>query len=75
MLGTYEVFGRGDLLLVEAKSARCDELAKLSLGGEYGCLLREEVSDLDSRAQGITGDLELRHALEYGEERAFVEGL
>ncbi len=62
------------LLLVDHHTAGLHGLAHLSLGGEDGGLIGQQVDGLDAFGQLLAGDGELGHALEHLQEGGLIDG-
>ena len=62
------------LLLVDHHATGLHGLAHLSLGGEDGGLIGQQVDGLDAFGQLLAGDGELGHAFEHLQEGGLIDG-
>ena len=65
----------GHLFLVDAHAAALGHLAHLALAGEHGCIVGEQADEGHAGGDYVAGHLESGHALEYREERFFVDAV
>ena len=75
LLGGDQLVRGADLLLIDADASGLDELAQLTLGGEDGGILRQELDEATACIELGAGDFVLRYPLEDGQQRSLVERL
>ena len=61
------------LFFVQRDTAALYQLTHLAFGRKYSCVVYKQIDRLHTRRQRITGHLELRYTLKYGQQRIFVQ--
>ena len=75
LLGGDQLVRGAGLLLIDTDASGLDELAQLTLGGEDGGILRQELDEATTSLELGSGDLVLRYPLEDGQQRSLVQPL
>src|SRR5690554_2528605 len=70
--GIYQLVGGGHLLLVDADTASGNGATCLTLGGEDGRCLTEQVDGGQTRLEGAEGDFKNRNTFEDRKERFLI---